>query len=74
MTEDDMNTILKSILLIEDNDKESYTIKGLAYDDFHDYYRVFESKEDLPMKGFKNDLIDFDLTTWSEFLKTKKQA
>ena len=74
MSEDDINTILKSILLIEDNDKESYIIKGLAYDDLHDYYRVFESKEDLPMKQFHNKLIDFDLSSWSEFLKTKKQA
>ena len=74
MSEADINEVLKSLILIEDNNKEAYDIKGLAYDDVHDYYMVFESQEAHPMRQYKSDLVDFELTTWHEFLQRKKQA
>lgn len=71
MSEADISKALKKILLLQENDKLTYSLKGLAYDDLHDYYQVFESKENLPMKQFKQDFMDFELTSWSEFVQTK---
>lgn len=74
MANEDLNKVLKSILLIEDNDKEAYDIKGLSFDDVHLYHASFESNQAFPMNSYKSDLINFDLLTWYEFLQNKKRA
>lgn len=70
----DIEKILRKIILIEDNNKETYEIKGLSFDDVHNYHASFDAEKEIPMNEFKSGLYDFQLITWYEFVQSKKQA